>query len=183
MEPVNELALSGPDVTATDLAQGSILFVGTATVILRYAGITILTDPNFLHRGDHHWRHPPVRRVEGDPPPVPRHRPGAPAPRRHDVLRRVDGDDGPEAGCRGDPARQAEDGHPDPLRRLQRVPVGPRRHGPSAGRPSRLVARDERHVVRGVHRDGEVCRARHRRADPSPRRNVHLFIAANPLGG
>jgi hypothetical protein len=53
MEPVNELALSGPDVTATDLAQGSILFVGTATVILRYAGFTILTDPNFLHRGDH----------------------------------------------------------------------------------------------------------------------------------
>jgi hypothetical protein len=53
MEPVNELALSGPDVTATDPAQGSILFVGTATVIIRYAGITILTDPNFLHRGDH----------------------------------------------------------------------------------------------------------------------------------
>jgi L-ascorbate metabolism protein UlaG (beta-lactamase superfamily) len=36
-----------------DLAHGSILFVGTATVILRYAGFTILTDPNFLHRGDH----------------------------------------------------------------------------------------------------------------------------------
>jgi L-ascorbate metabolism protein UlaG (beta-lactamase superfamily) len=27
--------------------------VGTATVILRYAGFTILTDPNFLHAGDH----------------------------------------------------------------------------------------------------------------------------------
>src|SRR3954464_189575 len=36
-----------------DFARGSILFVGTATVILRYAGFTILTDPNFLHRGDH----------------------------------------------------------------------------------------------------------------------------------
>jgi hypothetical protein len=35
MGPVNQLALSGTDVTATDLAQGSILFVGTATVILR----------------------------------------------------------------------------------------------------------------------------------------------------
>jgi L-ascorbate metabolism protein UlaG (beta-lactamase superfamily) len=27
--------------------------VGTATVILRFGGITILTDPNFLHQGDH----------------------------------------------------------------------------------------------------------------------------------
>ncbi|MBD2094034.1 MBL fold metallo-hydrolase [Trichocoleus sp. FACHB-591] len=36
-----------------DIATGSIFFVGTATVILRYAGFTILTDPNFLHQGDH----------------------------------------------------------------------------------------------------------------------------------
>jgi L-ascorbate metabolism protein UlaG (beta-lactamase superfamily) len=36
-----------------DFNQGSIFFVGTATVILRYAGFTILTDPNFLHAGDH----------------------------------------------------------------------------------------------------------------------------------
>lgn len=35
------------------LETGSIFFVGTATVILRYAGFTILTDPNFLHQGDH----------------------------------------------------------------------------------------------------------------------------------
>lgn len=33
--------------------RGSIFFVGTATVILRYGGITLLTDPNFLHKGDH----------------------------------------------------------------------------------------------------------------------------------
>jgi L-ascorbate metabolism protein UlaG (beta-lactamase superfamily) len=33
--------------------RGTIFFVGTATVLLRYAGFTILTDPNFLHRGDH----------------------------------------------------------------------------------------------------------------------------------
>ena len=32
---------------------GSVFFVGTATVIIRYAGFTILTDPNFLHKGDH----------------------------------------------------------------------------------------------------------------------------------
>lgn len=39
--------------TLPDLTTGSIFFVGTATVILRYAGFTILTDPNFLHKGDH----------------------------------------------------------------------------------------------------------------------------------
>jgi L-ascorbate metabolism protein UlaG (beta-lactamase superfamily) len=38
---------------STDFGSGSIFFVGTATVILRYAGFTILTDPNFLHAGDH----------------------------------------------------------------------------------------------------------------------------------
>jgi L-ascorbate metabolism protein UlaG (beta-lactamase superfamily) len=36
-----------------DLTAGAVSFVGTATVILRYGGFTILTDPNFLHRGDH----------------------------------------------------------------------------------------------------------------------------------
>lgn len=33
-----------------DLRLGSIFFVGTATTLIRYAGFTILTDPNFLHR-------------------------------------------------------------------------------------------------------------------------------------
>lgn len=37
---------------ATDAA-GSILFIGTATVLIRYGGFTILTDPNFLHKGEH----------------------------------------------------------------------------------------------------------------------------------
>ena len=32
-------------------AAGSLLFVGTATTLIRYAGFTVLTDPNFLHRG------------------------------------------------------------------------------------------------------------------------------------
>lgn len=36
-----------------NFGRGSIFFVGTATVIIRYAGFTILTDPNFLHAGDH----------------------------------------------------------------------------------------------------------------------------------
>jgi L-ascorbate metabolism protein UlaG (beta-lactamase superfamily) len=42
-----------PDSATPDLRRGSIFFVGTATVIIRYGGFTILTDPNFLHKGDH----------------------------------------------------------------------------------------------------------------------------------
>jgi L-ascorbate metabolism protein UlaG (beta-lactamase superfamily) len=44
---------AGGGGAAADFGSGSIFFVGTATVILRYAGFTILTDPNFLHAGDH----------------------------------------------------------------------------------------------------------------------------------
>ncbi|HEX2177939.1 MAG TPA: MBL fold metallo-hydrolase [Actinomycetota bacterium] len=32
---------------------GELLFVGNATVLVRYAGFTFLTDPNFLHQGEH----------------------------------------------------------------------------------------------------------------------------------
>lgn len=32
---------------------GVVQFIGTATVLLRFKGITIMTDPNFLHKGDH----------------------------------------------------------------------------------------------------------------------------------
>src|SRR5207248_1764113 len=53
MNGVKELFLTREDDASADLARGSIFFVGTATTILRYAGITILTDPNFLHNGDH----------------------------------------------------------------------------------------------------------------------------------
>lgn len=54
MPESRELRLSSPAATETaDFSTGSIFFVGTATVILRYAGFTILTDPNFLHAGDH----------------------------------------------------------------------------------------------------------------------------------
>jgi L-ascorbate metabolism protein UlaG (beta-lactamase superfamily) len=45
-----ELATSAP-AAAGDA--GSVQFIGTATVLLRYGGLTILTDPNFLHKGDH----------------------------------------------------------------------------------------------------------------------------------
>ena len=47
-------ALSLPAGTAAGRVDaGAVQFVGTATVIIRYAGLTILTDPNFLHKGEH----------------------------------------------------------------------------------------------------------------------------------
>lgn len=39
--------------TPSRTADGSIFFIGTATTLIRYAGFTILTDPNFIHSGDH----------------------------------------------------------------------------------------------------------------------------------
>ena len=38
------------DQRPTDSATGSIFFIGDATVLIRYAGFTILTDPAFIHR-------------------------------------------------------------------------------------------------------------------------------------
>lgn len=43
-QPLSQRELAAPN-------QGSVYFIGNATTILRYAGFTILTDPNFLHRG------------------------------------------------------------------------------------------------------------------------------------
>lgn len=34
---------------AADIVKGSIFFIGNATVLIRYAGYTILTDPTFIH--------------------------------------------------------------------------------------------------------------------------------------
>jgi len=39
------------DAGAPGARTGSIFFVGNATTLIRYADFTILTDPNFLHRG------------------------------------------------------------------------------------------------------------------------------------
>ncbi|MEW6613035.1 MAG: MBL fold metallo-hydrolase [Pseudomonadota bacterium] len=52
MAPSHTLSLPG-SANAAELAQGSIFFVGTATTVIRYGGLTLLTDPNFLHAGDH----------------------------------------------------------------------------------------------------------------------------------
>jgi L-ascorbate metabolism protein UlaG (beta-lactamase superfamily) len=44
---------AGSAGAASTEASGSVQFIGTATVLIRYQGFTILTDPNFLHKGDH----------------------------------------------------------------------------------------------------------------------------------
>jgi L-ascorbate metabolism protein UlaG (beta-lactamase superfamily) len=53
----NDGSLVLPEAAAGEredrFGSGSVEFIGTATVLLRYGGFTILTDPNFLHRGDH----------------------------------------------------------------------------------------------------------------------------------
>lgn len=46
------LQLAPGDAPAS-LGEGTVQFIGTATVLIRYQGFTILTDPNFLHKGDH----------------------------------------------------------------------------------------------------------------------------------
>jgi L-ascorbate metabolism protein UlaG (beta-lactamase superfamily) len=53
MPETKELRLPSSGGAEADFSNGSIFFVGTATVVLRYADFTILTDPNFLHAGDH----------------------------------------------------------------------------------------------------------------------------------
>ena len=48
------LTLRLPPPAAAPLdANGTVQFIGTATVLIRYQGFTILTDPNFLHKGEH----------------------------------------------------------------------------------------------------------------------------------
>jgi L-ascorbate metabolism protein UlaG (beta-lactamase superfamily) len=42
-----------PSNAPNDSTNASLFFVGTATTILEWSGLRILTDPNFLHAGDH----------------------------------------------------------------------------------------------------------------------------------
>lgn len=53
MNKTVEINLAEDGGASSESSNGSIFFVGTATVIIRCAGFTILTDPNFLHAGDH----------------------------------------------------------------------------------------------------------------------------------
>ena len=51
MPKTREIVLPS-DRRKPDLRVGSIFFIGTATTLIRYAGFTLLTDPNFLHKHD-----------------------------------------------------------------------------------------------------------------------------------
>ncbi|KAK4163330.1 putative metal-dependent hydrolase [Cladorrhinum sp. PSN259] len=44
---------SNPSTDGSSSNKASIYFIGTATTLLSYSSIRILTDPNFLHAGDH----------------------------------------------------------------------------------------------------------------------------------
>jgi L-ascorbate metabolism protein UlaG (beta-lactamase superfamily) len=46
---VLRLAEGGP----ADFSRGEVYFIGNATTLIRFGGITILTDPAFLHKGGH----------------------------------------------------------------------------------------------------------------------------------
>jgi L-ascorbate metabolism protein UlaG (beta-lactamase superfamily) len=48
MALAHEIILPSTGASA-DMSTGSIFFIGTATVLIRYAGFTVLTDPNFIH--------------------------------------------------------------------------------------------------------------------------------------
>jgi glyoxylase-like metal-dependent hydrolase (beta-lactamase superfamily II) len=49
MAMAQEITLPSTGVSP-DLSTGSIFFIGTATVLIRYAEFAILTDPNFIHK-------------------------------------------------------------------------------------------------------------------------------------
>lgn len=69
MEPARKLVLP-TDGSQSNFETGEIFFIGTATVLLRYAGFTILTDPNFLHQGDHIHLHYGIRSARKTNPAI-----------------------------------------------------------------------------------------------------------------
>ncbi|GHD29242.1 hypothetical protein GCM10007147_29880 [Nocardiopsis kunsanensis] len=57
-----------PAAEPGDFTAGSVYFIGNATTLIRYGGFTILTDPAFLHAGDHvHLGHGMYARREVEP--------------------------------------------------------------------------------------------------------------------
>ena len=48
---MTSLELSSVGTAESD--EGELYFVGNATALIRFCGLTILTDPAFLHKGEH----------------------------------------------------------------------------------------------------------------------------------
>src|SRR5688572_13213991 len=49
MHPTTQQLTIPPSDSASDLVTGSIFVIGNATVLVRYAGFTVLTYPTFVH--------------------------------------------------------------------------------------------------------------------------------------
>ena len=88
MSAAPEITLPVGDASS-DMATGSIFFIGNATVLIRYAGFTILTDPTFVHMHEQvplgyglHATRLTNPAVEIDDLPPPRSRCSFPLPRR-----------------------------------------------------------------------------------------------------
>ncbi|EXJ75125.1 uncharacterized protein A1O5_01821 [Cladophialophora psammophila CBS 110553] len=64
-----------PQQTSSESAESnaSLFFVGTATTILEWEGLRLMTDPNFLHAGDHVHLGPGVRGTRKTNPAVDLH--------------------------------------------------------------------------------------------------------------
>ena len=45
----DRIVLPSPDSPDSPDSGGSVMFIGTASLLIRYAGLTVLTDPNFVH--------------------------------------------------------------------------------------------------------------------------------------
>ncbi|KIW12018.1 hypothetical protein PV08_09292 [Exophiala spinifera] len=61
---------SSPDDKNKNNNSASLFFVGTATTILEWRGVRLMTDPNFLHQGDHVHLGPGVRGTRRTNPAV-----------------------------------------------------------------------------------------------------------------
>jgi L-ascorbate metabolism protein UlaG (beta-lactamase superfamily) len=46
---IKEIKLSSESEVSNKLEEGTIFFIGNASLLIRYAGLTILTDPSFVH--------------------------------------------------------------------------------------------------------------------------------------
>lgn len=62
-----------PSGDATADKNASLMFIGTATTILEWQGIRLMTDPNFLHAGDHVHLGPSVQGTRKTNPAVDLH--------------------------------------------------------------------------------------------------------------
>ncbi|UMB69579.1 MBL fold metallo-hydrolase [Mycobacterium paraterrae] len=63
---MNSLELFGEE--NADFTEGHVYFIGNATTLIRYGGLTVLTDPAFLHKGEHvHLGHGIWARREVEP--------------------------------------------------------------------------------------------------------------------